>query len=565
MGLDESAPQINISSPLEGNQIRVVEDITSIDIEFEVTDDIEIMSISVLLDGDEIATFSTFKDYRRFLGAYTYDLLTNGEHVLSVVATDIEGKVSTEEVNFQKVSPYVPLYSGEILYMPFNGDFLDLITLQSANKVGNPGFGGESVIDSENENSYSGALNSYLTLPADHFTKTNEFSAVFWMKINPEPNRAAMLVLGPEDTANPSAANDRTKGFRFFREAAGDKQRFKLNIGNGGGENWFDGGAAADVDPSTDEWVHFAISIGADNAKVFINGQVVKEGDFGGIDWTGCNVLSIMSGAPNFIGWSHLSDHSLMDELRIFDRAIGNDEVASIIARESGQFVSTYTPKFDGEIFYLPFEGDYQEQISGVRGMPVGSPSYEMNGKYGQAYKGAMDSYVTFPTSRINHDEVSYSFWYKIQGDEDKEGIVTISPPDPDAEKPNKRTSGLRLFREANDENYIFKLNIGTGAGEAWFVNDGLNIAKESIKDKWLHITMTIGEGKAKVYFDGELVKEGDLSGIDWTDCDRMSLMSGQPRFVEWGLFSTESQMDEFRVFDKVLSAEEVKLVMAAN
>ena len=136
--------------------------------------------------------------------------------------------------------------------------------------------------------------------------------------------------MGPEDLANggyPDVQNKRTNGFRFFRENGAGLQQFKLNIGNGSGENWFDGGAAARVDPASTEWVHFAFTISSSHAIVYINGEVVSENDFGGIDWTGCDVLSIMSGAPRFTEWGHHSDASQMDELLIYDRVLTQEEV----------------------------------------------------------------------------------------------------------------------------------------------------------------------------------------------------------------------------------------------
>jgi hypothetical protein len=48
------------------------------------------------------------------------------------------------------------------------------------------------------------------------------------------------------------------------------------------------------------------------------------------MDWTGCDMLSIMSGAPRFIEWNHLSDLSLMDELRIFNKGLTAAEVLAI-------------------------------------------------------------------------------------------------------------------------------------------------------------------------------------------------------------------------------------------
>jgi len=61
---------------------------------------------------------------------------------------------------------------------------------------------------------------------------------------------------------------------------------------------------------------------------------VVKQGDFAGIDWTGADILSIMSGAPRFTGWNHLSDESYMDELRLFNKALTQEEVQTIMSDE---------------------------------------------------------------------------------------------------------------------------------------------------------------------------------------------------------------------------------------
>ena len=253
-------------------------------------------------------------------------------HTITIVATDKNGKTGSATVNFSKEPAYVPLYDGEVLYMPFDGDFIDLVGIRRPTVTGSPGFAGESVLGL---NAYKGAADSYLSLPTDGLLG-DEFSAVFWMKINATPDRAGILVIGPPDPANPDAQNNRTSGFRFFRENAGGEQRFKLNVGNGASDSWFDGGDAADVIPDTDEWHHFAFTISNDNAAVYIDGEIVREGPFDGVDWTGCDVLTIMSGVPRFTQWGHRSDQSLMDELRLFNRELSQSEIQDIIITEAG-------------------------------------------------------------------------------------------------------------------------------------------------------------------------------------------------------------------------------------
>ena len=328
-GPDEEAPEVEIDYPLEGTLIRVVEDVTPITIEFEAVDDIEIETITVDLDGTTIATFNEFTDYRRAVLDYTYDDLTNGAHTVTVTAVDMTGKSDSKSVNFEKVEPYKPVYDGEIFYMPFDGDYLELITLQEATVEGSPGFTTNSVAGTA---AYEGAEGAYLTFPAANLLN-NEFSAVMWYKLNADPNRAGILVIGPPNDGPPVSLNN---GFKFFREAGGDDQRFKLNAGIGDGNNWFDGGEAADLDPTVaTDWVHLAFTISESQCKVYINGEIVKEGEFAGIGWNECETLSIMSGAPNFVHWNHNSDLSQLDELRIFNKELTQAEIQAIIDDES--------------------------------------------------------------------------------------------------------------------------------------------------------------------------------------------------------------------------------------
>jgi hypothetical protein len=154
------------------------------------------------------------------------------------------------------------------------------------------------------------------------------------MKINASPDRGGILIMSPPDLINPSTPNNRTSGFRFFREGSATAQIFKLNAGDGTADSWFDGGAAATVDPTPGTWNHFAFTISGTECVVYINGQVAKQGSFPGISWTGCDILSVMSGVPRFTEWNHLSDLSLMDELRIFNKALTQTEVQTIINNE---------------------------------------------------------------------------------------------------------------------------------------------------------------------------------------------------------------------------------------
>ena len=548
-GADASAPQITVNSPTEGQAIKVFEEVTTLDIDLEVTDDIEIANIVVLLDGKEIAKFSSFKDYRRALEDFTYDSLDDGDHKLIVRATDIEGKTTTVEVNFSKQPPYTQMFDGEIFYMSFDGDYRDQIGFEQATEVGSPEFAGDGYVGS---NAYDGATDSYLTFPSEGLTQGNEFSATFWLKIDASDDRAGIINIAP---AEPSGPSDKPSGFGLIREASATNQKFILLVGNGTNATWVNPGDPATIDPTQDEWVHFGISISESNAALYMNGILVGETAFTGIDWTGVGDLVIMSGDPNFNGWNHKTEKGQMDELRIFDKALSQTEIQLMI-----NSINPYIPKYEGESFYMPFDGDYIDLVGSAAASVVGTPDFSDDSYEGSnAYIGATDSYLTYPSDGLTTSEFSASMWYKLNNDPDRAGILVMGPPDPEKpDTPNNRKNGFRFFRENGENgNQRFKLNVGNGTADTWV--DGQSAADvDPTTGNWIHLAFTISSTDAIVYIDGAQVAQSTITGVDWTGCDILSIMSGAPRFTEWNHWSDLSLVDELRLFNKALSPEEV-------
>jgi hypothetical protein len=319
-GPDLLPPVVLVDYPTDGKVIRSADKIATITLKVVASDDIELKSVTLVMDGTELTSVTSFKDYRRVAMDYVYDTLTDGDHVLTVTAVDMTDKTDTKTVSFRKITvpPYIPM-ENEVIYFPFDGNYFNLISGTEASVVGTPSF-----VSGKLGDAYAGAIDSYLEYPSAGLT-TPEFSVAFWYKLNPLPLRGGILSISPDTV-------DRTVGLRIFRENNGTTiQNFGLNFGIGTEEVWMNPFLTVKVDTAT-KWMHFAISLSQLKVAIYVNGEVVLEKDTlkAPIDWTGCPSMSIASGMPNFVYWEHFYDLSDYDEMHFFSRAITREEVQKL-------------------------------------------------------------------------------------------------------------------------------------------------------------------------------------------------------------------------------------------
>lgn len=539
-GSDASSPVVTVKLPTENYEIKMGELVSPVKIDFEVTDDIELGNVAVKFDGVDIKTYSSidYKDYRRLIDTLVYDNVTMGNHTISIVAADLAGKSTTKTIAISKVPPYSPKYDGEVFYMPFEGDYMEMISFKAATVTGTPGFADDGL---QNTKAFKGAADSYITYPFSSF-KGSEFTVGLWVNLNASPDRAGIITVG-------ATPDNRNNGFRLFREGSATEQRIKLNVGIGTGEVWNDGDV---VNPKTGDWVHVAITVTATENTIYINGTPVRTSVMASpINWDGCSNMEIGSGGPTFSYWNHKSDLSKYDEMRIFNRALTTEEIQGVINDDS-----PYVPKYAGEILYMPFEESTSDKISMISAGIVGTPAYN-TGKKGKAYAGAADSYLTFPTAGLKGDEYSAAFWMNINADPTRAGILSVG----DASKTESRNEGFRLFREGSATEQRIKMNVGTGAGESW--NDGGIL--DPATAGWVHVAITISQSKNTIYFNGEEIRSADMAGFSWAGCETLVIGSGGDTFSYWDHKSDLSLIDELRMFNKALSTAEVKAIYDAE
>lgn len=533
-GPDTGAPVVTINYPTEGTVITGLELIVPIGIKFKVEDDIEVGSIVVHLDGVQIASYNTFLDYRIVNEEFIYDSLSSGDHILTVTGTDLVDNNTTTTINFSKAPPYEALFAGEVFYMPFDGNYTELLSITDATEVGTPDFAGEAFAGI---NAFKATEGSYVTFPVEDMLGNN-MSGAFWYKVNGAPDRSGILTIGDD-------ADDRLQGLRLFREGNATEQTIKLNIGIGTDENWNDGGIINVIDG---EWVHIAFTISPTETVIYFNGLPVNTGTpNGSIDWTGCTDITIGAGGETFSYWGHESDDSAMDELRLFNTTLSQGEIQNMI-----NVTNPYEPVYDGETFYMPFNGFNTEFVSLNEPTVTGSPTFAGESYEGSnAYMGATDSYLTYPIDGLfGADAFSATFWYKVNATPDRAGILVVGDDIDD------RFQGFRLFREGSGTEQTIKANIGIGTDESW--NDGGVI--DVTAGEWVHIALTVSATESKIYFNGvEQLSSTLATSVDWSGCSEITIGAGGPTFSYWDHLSDLSQIDELRLFNKALTQTEIQ------
>ena len=218
------------------------------------------------------------------------------------------------------VGNYTPL-AGEKLYVPFeNSYYINSVSGAPASKVGSTTLG-----DPKNgEHSFMGATDSYISYPLSGLYSSSGVSIAFWYKVNATPDRSGIITINDNDV---NTDENRKQGLRIFRENAAGKQRIKLNLGTGTGESWNDGGDLT-VDGN---WVYITVTISTTQSKVYFNGVLQRTSTYSGFDFSTSTTMVVGSGAPSFTYWSHKSDLSLMDDLRVFDKELSETEILALM------------------------------------------------------------------------------------------------------------------------------------------------------------------------------------------------------------------------------------------
>jgi hypothetical protein len=189
------------------------------------------------------------------------------------------------------------------------------------------------------------------------------------------------------------------------------------------------------------------------------------------------------------------------------------------------------------------FEGDANNTFGSTGGTVTGSPAYS-DGKIGQAIElNGTDSYVTLPSthSLSTADDLTIAAWVNWDGGKMWQRVFDFG---------NSTTQYLILTPSSRDDK---KLRFKIRDGSSWLELE----APELPVGEWGHVAVTLGSGTAKLYVNGELKDESNNLTIKPSDFKPRNNYIGKSNNGADPLFS--GKIDEFRIENSVLSADEIK------
>ena len=191
------------------------------------------------------------------------------------------------------------------------------------------------------------------------------------------------------------------------------------------------------------------------------------------------------------------------------------------------------------------FEGNADNAFGSANGTVSGTPAYK-DGNVGKAIElNGTNSYVTLPSTHplSSYNQITLSTWVYWNGGKDWQRIFDFG---------NGTTQYMFLTPKTGN---FMRFAIKNGGAEQIVQTSQL------AANTWVHVAVTLGNGTEKLYVNG--VEKASLAvTIKPSDLKATLNYLGKSQFSADLLFN--GMLDEFRIYDHVLSADEI-LQLANN
>lgn len=317
----------------------------------------------------------------------------------------------------------------------------------------------------------------------------------------------------------------------------------------------------SDTTMPTGEWIHVAgVNDGAGNAYLYINGELVKS-DTSGNQQTAQNVERL----NNYIGQSNWDGehpmHGAVADVRIWNDARTADEIKA-------NYNTSLTGSEDSLVAYYTFEdiesGVVRDVTNNGNDAQVinnsADPGVAATGPTGDVLQlDGADDYVEVPLDTVNNLTAgTIETWVKLDS---ITGEVIFS-------KQHDGSNSYAMFSVGQTTDTAGSLLNGVD-GKVYFrgFNTGGTLTSTGTLQtgQWHHLAVTFTDTQAQLYVDGILdqTQAGNFQvPDDLTDDANTSARIGSWKSQSGNL---DGQIDNFRVWSEVRSAEEIREGMSAS
>ena len=439
----------------------------------------------------------------------------------------------------------------------------------------NPGGQAPQIVEDEIKGKVLDLNNGYVSLsnPLNKVVLQKAASFTFWMmqpvvtETDGDGNETAL----PQDISSPLIA--------FENEAGNGRMYITAN----GGINYSAAdGEWVENDPATvttgylkpGEWHYVAVVLNNDGYDWYVDGE--RKVSKVVTDFDCSKLVKFANNVPTMtIGGADNASHWMVDDLKVYRNAITEKE----IARPNLGGGSTGP----GEIVTEPVAPVYFNSFdAGMNGCTIqgGGEIKYIGGAFGNVFSNAMDgmrqNYLLLPEDALSHSvetqALTISVWVN-RGNETVSSHYMWSPlftaygaaPNPVNAMPMLACQYRGVLQVNNNgwSDYTDNQNVNGTNGiyhdaTDWLADGG-----------WHHYTATFTPTTAKVYFDGELVNEWVIDGVNNTaaglfsnGADLKYICLGGNQAWDWGDPDPGFWFDDIAIFNQELSQEQVKSIV---
>jgi hypothetical protein len=379
----------------------------------------------------------------------------------------------------EQSTPNFDVDDPEVLRLSFSGDLKDesqfgndAMNMGGVHTQDRHGFGANAI-------SFDGV--SSAAYAANSVQYNSAFTTVaFWVNLNELPGNGEV----------------------YLASHGGWQERWKISLPPHGKPVWttngengisdMDSGDGNELVPGT--WAHLAFVHGATSDMIYLNGQLAAEKAVGGA----LNTTSF----PFGIGFNPIDMgnyvNGAIDDIRVFNRELSAQEISDLYD------VEVVEPVIPGDLvaYYMLNANAKDATPYRNNGTVMGARADRdrfSRANHAMTFNGVSDFIEASNSSPLNTPQASVSFWINVN------------------ELPGNGEAFLISYGGWQER---FKISLPTHGKPVWTTNstDGISDmdsgdGNELIPGTWTHVVMTHDGATDKIYFDGSMVAEKEVTG----------------------------------------------------